>query len=85
MLDALAKVNGCRPCQQATGVGRASDAAVGNPPRFAGGLDVRHQVRSSATNYQVFPGDRVYVDSDKWFKIGYLVVQAVLAGLRTSV
>jgi polysaccharide export outer membrane protein len=69
VLDALAKVNGLPAVANKRRVWVARATRAGQPPKIlpVDWMSVT-QCGSSATNYQVFPGDRVYVDSDKWIK-----------------
>jgi polysaccharide export outer membrane protein len=69
VLDALAKVNGLPAVASKKKVWLARATRAGQPPKIMP-VDWRGitQCGESATNYQVFPGDRIYVDSDPWIK-----------------
>jgi polysaccharide export outer membrane protein len=69
VLDALAKVNGLPAVASKKKVWVARATRAGQPPKVLP-VDWRAvtQCGSAATNYQILPGDRVYVDSDKWIK-----------------
>jgi polysaccharide export outer membrane protein len=69
VLDALAKVNGLPAVASKKKVWLARATRPGEPPKILP-VDWRGvtQCGEAATNYQVFPGDRIYVDSDPWIK-----------------
>ncbi len=69
VLDALAKVNGLPAVASKKKIWVARATRAGQPPKIlpVDWLAVA-KCGSSATNYQIFPGDRVYVDSDCWIK-----------------
>jgi polysaccharide export outer membrane protein len=64
VLDALAKVNGLPPVSDKRKVWVARATRAGQPPKIlpVDWIGVA-KCGSSETNYQLFPGDRVYVDS----------------------
>ncbi len=69
VLDALARVNGLPAVASKKKVWLARATRPGEPPKILPvdwcGITQRGE---SATNYQIFPGDRIYVDSDPWIK-----------------
>lgn len=70
VLDALAKVNGL-PFQASSHIWIARPA----PPEAGGqqilpvNWDAITRKGSTATNYQILPGDRIYVQADRWITI----------------
>ena len=69
VLDAIARVNGLPAVASKKKVWLARPTRPGEPPKIFP-VDWRGitQCGEIATNYQVFPGDRIYVDSDPWIK-----------------
>jgi polysaccharide export outer membrane protein len=69
VLDALARVNGLPAVASKKKIWLARATRPGEPPKILPvdwcGITKRAE---AATNYQVFPGDRIYVDSDPWIK-----------------
>ena len=65
VLDALAKVNGLPPVASKKKIWVARATRAGQPPKVLP-VDWRGitELGASATNYQIFPGDRVFVQSD---------------------
>jgi polysaccharide export outer membrane protein len=65
VLDALAKINGLPPVASKKKIWVARATRPGQPPKILP-VDWRGVTErgSADTNYQIFPGDRVYVQSD---------------------
>lgn len=70
VLDALAKINGLPAVASKKKIWVARATRPGQPPKILP-VDWRAvaQFGSSDTNYQIFPGDRVFVQSDCWIRI----------------
>lgn len=69
VLDALAKINGLPAVATKKKIWIARATRPGQPPKILP-VDWRGvtELGSSATNYQIFPGDRVFVQSDCWIR-----------------
>jgi polysaccharide export outer membrane protein len=69
VLDALAKVNGLPAVASKKSIWVARATRAGQQPLILP-VDWRtlSQCGSGATNYQIFPGDRIYVNSDPWIR-----------------
>ncbi len=69
VLDALAKINGLPAVATKKKIWVARATRAGQPPKILP-VDWRGvtELGSSATNYQIFPGDRVFVQSDCWIR-----------------
>jgi len=69
VLDAIAKVNGLPAVSSKKKIWVARATRAGQPPKV---MPVNWkgvtECGESATNYQIFPGDRVYVQSDAWIR-----------------
>jgi polysaccharide biosynthesis/export protein len=84
VLDALANINGLPAVASKKRVWVARATRPGQPPKI---LPVDWmavtQCGSSATNYQLFPGDRVYVDSNNLIKADTFLAKLYSPILRT--
>jgi len=69
VLDAIAKVNGLPAVATKKKIWVARATRAGQPPKILP-VDWRGVVQcgSAETNYQIFPGDRVFVQSDAWIR-----------------
>lgn len=69
VLDAIAKVNGLPAVATKKKIWVARATRPGQPPKILQ-VDWRGltQCGQSETNYQIFPGDRVFVQSDVWIR-----------------
>jgi polysaccharide export outer membrane protein len=84
VLDALAKVNGLPPVSDKRKVWVARATRAGQPPKIlpVDWIGVA-KCGSSETNYQLFPGDRVYVDSCSLIKADSFLAKLYSPVLRT--
>jgi polysaccharide export outer membrane protein len=84
VLDALANINGLPAVASKKRVWVARATRAGQPPKI---LPVDWQeitkCGGSATNYQLFPGDRVYVDSNNLIKADSFLAKLYSPILRT--
>jgi polysaccharide biosynthesis/export protein len=68
ILDAMAQINGLPAVASKKGIWLARATPDGHPAVFPVDWRKVTMLGSGATNYQVFPGDRIYVGSDPWVK-----------------
>lgn len=83
VLDALAKVNGLPAVASKRHIWVARATRAGQAPKILP-VDWRAvtQCGSGATNYQIFPGDRVYVQSDAWIRADTFLAKRLSPILR---
>jgi polysaccharide export outer membrane protein len=68
ILDAMAQINGLPAVASKKGIWLARATPDGHPAVYPVDWRKVTMLGSGATNYQVFPGDRIYVGSDPWVK-----------------
>jgi polysaccharide export outer membrane protein len=84
VLDALAKVNGLPAVASKRRVWVARATRAGQPPKvFPVDWMAITKCGSGETNYQIFPGDRVYVDSNNLIKADSFLAKLYSPILRT--
>ncbi len=83
VLDAIAKVNGLPAVATKKKIWVARATRAGQPPKVLP-VDWRAvtECGSGATNYQIFPGDRVYVQSDCWIRFDSYLAKRLSPLLR---
>jgi polysaccharide export outer membrane protein len=68
VLDAMSQINGLPPVadKKKMWVARATPADAAHPQILPIDWKGIAQAGSASTNYQIYPGDRIYVKADKW-------------------
>ncbi|MCS7161300.1 MAG: polysaccharide biosynthesis/export family protein [Gemmatales bacterium] len=71
VLDALAKVNGLpfQASKQHIWIARPAPPEAGGEQILPVNWDAITRKGSTATNYQILPGDRIYVQADRWITL----------------